>query len=33
MEWFKDLAAGIGLMFFVASAFVFTSAAHALMAG
>jgi len=33
MAWFKDVAAGIGLALFVASTFVLTSAAHALIAG
>lgn len=33
MAWLKDAAAGIGLMFFVVSAFVFTSAAQAVIAG
>jgi hypothetical protein len=33
MVWFKDAAAGIGLVFFVASSFALTSAAQAIFAG
>jgi hypothetical protein len=32
MAWFKDAAAGIGLLVFIASSFVLTSAAHAMFA-
>ena len=33
MAWFKDVAAGIGLIVFVASSFVLTSTAQGLFAG
>ncbi len=33
MAWLKDAAAGLGFVVFVASSFVLTSAAHALLAG
>jgi hypothetical protein len=33
MVWFKDAAAGIGLVLFVASSFALTSAAQAIFAG
>lgn len=33
MDWFKDAAAGVGFVFFVASSFVLTAAAHAILAG
>lgn len=32
MAWFKDVAAGVGLLLFVASSFVLTGAAQALLA-
>jgi hypothetical protein len=32
MAWFKDAAAGVGLLLFVTSSFVLTSAVHALLA-
>ena len=33
MVWLKDAAAGVGLMFFVASSFALASAAQAIFAG
>lgn len=33
MDWLKDAAAGIGLVFFVASSFALTSVAQAIFAG
>jgi len=33
MDWLKDAAAGVGLMFFVASSFALASAAQAIFAG
>jgi hypothetical protein len=32
MAWFKDAAAGAGFLLFVGSAFVLSSAAHAVLA-
>jgi len=33
MAWFRDAAAGIGLVIFVASSFFLTAAAQAILAG
>jgi hypothetical protein len=33
VDWLRDVAAGLGLALFMASSFVLTAAAHALMAG